>query len=264
MLLVKENRLIRDVEYKRDPMYYRTKVDKLRTRLSAIPLVTRIDPTVQLTRVEAVSIDPIETTIDYSSLWFPFSRNNQPRDYQLSSPPQRTSSLTNVHKKFRNASPPPLNDQVLFDCIPCQAISHPLDNLWRHFCIHNDQTHIHPQRRKRILDASSKITLLSPCFPLFLFFLFLSRVFSPRKCNASPRLISLRLWPSSFPFPTKGIYIYISVKWCHYASKHLSIFRLSFHFSPLVRRWTRPRAFVLLPKKRIPVRTSIRITACNE
>lgn len=45
MLLVKENRLIRDVEYKRDPMYYRTKVDKLRTRLSAIPLVTRIDPT---------------------------------------------------------------------------------------------------------------------------------------------------------------------------------------------------------------------------
>lgn len=90
------------MEYKRDPMYYRTKVDKLRTRLSAIPLVTRIDPGTNCPTNRGVntvfpSIHPKRLDRPLDSFISLPSRNNQTR---VITNFHRPTSLTNVHKKF--------------------------------------------------------------------------------------------------------------------------------------------------------------------
>lgn len=144
----------------------------------------------------------------------------------------------------------------------------PTETPWRHFCITTEHISIHKDAylAQRIPDASSKLRF----YPLlYTFWSVLCRMCFTRKCKKSAAGIAA-FENASFHSPPG-----ISVKCCHYASKH---FHVKHRLFPSLFQRQRTGAvtsttegaaafFVVRPRnplENVPKRTSIRTAACNE
>lgn len=236
-------------------MYYRTKVDKLRTRLSAIPLVTRIDPGTNCPTNRGVntvfpSIHPKRLDRPLDSFISPPRATTKPA--WLPTFTDQLLSRTSIRSsRGRSTSPSSLNDQLLFNCT-CQAISllpFPSNNLWRHFCIRNARTY--PSTKtytsyREYLMCLQKLRFYPLAF-YFFFFLSLSRVCAKKGVPGW-----YRLWPhASFHSQHRGnVYFGQVTPLCFKTFKHFVFLSI---FSSVVgsRTFVHPRnphPFSLFPK----------------
>ena len=176
MPLVKGNRLYlrRGIQKRSDVLSY--KVDELFPLLSAILLVTRIDPE-QLAEhrgvnVRATSVSSLHRSWNSYRLILWCTCEHQARDYQVSA----NISTRSVHKKFCETKKYLfLNDQLLLDCVSFRGDakwSLSFETLSRHFYIKSERISVlkdaYVYIAQRIADVSSKLCFYPALYAFFL------------------------------------------------------------------------------------------------